>query len=192
MKRFLKILQENLSEERISHSLGVARTAYYLAQRHLPEKKEKAFLAGIVHDIAREWPEERMIAFLKAKGYNITPEDKLNPVVLHAPAGAYFLKETFEIYDGEIFNAVSRHTLGAVDMTDLDMIIFLADLIEPGRNFAQRQNLLIASFRDLKRGMLLALENTLEYLTKKNKTVDSRTLLVLNYFREEVAKKSKI
>ncbi|GAV26414.1 metal-dependent phosphohydrolase [Carboxydothermus islandicus] len=192
MKRFLKILQENLSEERLNHSLGVARTAYYLAQKHLPEKKEKAFLAGIIHDIAREWPEERMIAFLKAKGYHITPEDKLNPVVLHAPAGAYFSRDMLGIYDEEIFSAVSRHTLGAVDMTELDMIIFLADLIEPGRSFAQRQNLLIASFQDLKRGMLLALENTVEYLRNKNKTIDSRTLLVLNYFREIVAKKSKI
>ncbi|GAV21706.1 bis(5'-nucleosyl)-tetraphosphatase (symmetrical) YqeK [Carboxydothermus pertinax] len=192
MKRFLQLLQENLSEDRLSHSLGVARTAFYLAKKHLPAKKEKAFLAGIAHDIAREWPAERMIAFLKDKGYDITPEDKLNTVVLHAPAGAYFIRDMLRIYDEEIFNAVSRHTLGAVGMTDLDMIIFLADLIEPGRNFAQRQNLLIVSFQDLKRGMLLALENTLEYLTKKNKTVDSRTTLVLNYFREEVAKKDSI
>lgn len=187
MKKIIGILKENLSENRINHSLGVARTAFYLASKHLPEKKEKAFLAGIIHDLAREWPEEKYLTYLKNKGYVILPEDLKLPVVLHAPAGAYYAEEILGITDEEILNAISLHTLGAVKMTKLEQIVFLADLIEPGRRFPAKNKILKECFLNLDRGMVLALENTVNYLKGENKLIDPRTILVLNYFREKVA-----
>lgn len=127
----LKWLKENLSAKRFDHSLGCAQTAQRLAQIYNLDV-QKAYLAGLIHDCAKNFNDEKLLEIInnEIKTGFLNSELK-NPKTYHAIVGAYFAKKEFEIEDEEIINAIRNHTIGAVDMTLFDKIIFLADKIEP-------------------------------------------------------------
>ncbi len=124
-------LKENLSEKRYNHSLGCADTAEKLAEIFKLDTK-KAYLAGLVHDCAKNFENEDLIKTIRDDIKTGFLESELkNPKTFHAIVGAYFIQKEFEITDKEIISAIRNHTIGAVDMTLFDKIIFLADKIEP-------------------------------------------------------------
>ncbi len=123
-------LKKNLSEERFSHSLGTAKSAQELAKYYDLDSK-KAYLAGLIHDCAKNMDNNKLLDLIKSEikvGYE--PCELKNPKVYHAIAAPYIAKKEFEIEDNEILNAIRRHTIGSIDMTLFDKIIFLADKIE--------------------------------------------------------------
>lgn len=124
-------LSENLSEKRYNHSLGCAKCAQKLAKiYHLDE--DKAYLAGLIHDCAKNIEAEESLKIIKNEIKTGFIESELkNPKTYHAIIGAYYVKKIFEIEDNEIIQAVRNHTIGHIDMTLFDKIIFLADKIEP-------------------------------------------------------------
>ncbi|NLG32251.1 MAG: HD domain-containing protein, partial [Syntrophomonadaceae bacterium] len=104
------------------------------------------------------------------------------PDLLHAPVGALLLEKELGITDGEILTAVSNHTLGAPSMGELDKIIFLADMIEPGRDFPGIERLSCLALRNLDEGMLFALEVTIKYCLQEKRILHPRTIETRNYF----------
>ncbi len=127
----LNWLIENLSEKRYKHSLGAALCAQKLAKLYNQDEK-KAYLAGLIHDCAKNQDDFKLIDIIKNEIKTGFLESELkNPKTYHAIVGAYFVKKIFEIDDNEIISAVRNHTIGSVDMTIFDKIIFLADKIEP-------------------------------------------------------------
>ena len=127
----LNWLSENLSEKRYKHSLGAALCAQKLAKIY-NQDENKAYLAGLVHDCAKNQDDFKLMEIIKneIKTGFLNSELK-NPKTYHAIVGAHFVKEIFEINDNEIINAVRNHTIGSINMTLFDKIIFLADKIEP-------------------------------------------------------------
>ena len=122
-------LKNNLDEERYEHSLGVAETAVKLAEQfHLD--KDKAYTAGLLHDCAKCFPKTELINIINE---NISVEEceMINPKTYHAPVGAYLAERDFGITDNEILSAIRWHTIGKLEMTDFEKIIFIADKIEP-------------------------------------------------------------
>ena len=124
-------LRENLSEKRYIHSIGCAEAAQKLASL-FNLNEEKAYLTGLLHDCAKNLEDEKLLNIIRNDIKTGFIESELkNPKTYHAIVGAHFVKEIFEIEDNEIINAVRKHTIGSVDMTTFDKIIFLADKIEP-------------------------------------------------------------
>ena len=124
-------LKENLSEKRYNHSLGCADAAKKLAKL-FAQDENKAYLAGLIHDCAKNFEEDKLLDIIKNQVINGFDECELkNPKTLHSIAGAYLIQKEFEIDDVEIISAVRNHTIGKVGMTIFDKIIFLADKIEP-------------------------------------------------------------
>ncbi len=124
-------LKENLSEKRYIHSLGCADTAKKLAEIFKLDTK-KAYLAGLVHDCAKNFENEDLIRTIRQEIKTGFLESELkNPKTFHAIVGAYFIQKEFEISDEEIISAIRKHTIGDIDMSLFDKIIFLADKIEP-------------------------------------------------------------
>lgn len=124
-------LKENLTEKRFNHSLGCAQTAKKLAKL-FNQDEDKAYLAGLVHDCAKNFPDEKLINIVRNEiktGFNET--ELKNPKTYHAIAGAYIIQKEFEIDDAEIISGVRNHTIGKLNMSLFDKIIFLADKIEP-------------------------------------------------------------
>ena len=125
----LKWLKENLDEERFEHSLGVAETSIELAKRFNLDV-DKAYTAGLLHDCAKCMPKDKQLQIMNSY-LNVEECEMISPKTFHAPVGAYCAEKEFGITDSEILSAIRWHTIGKLDMTDFEKIIFIADKIEP-------------------------------------------------------------
>ena len=124
----LEWLKQNLSEERYLHTLGVAETAVELAKRfHLSD--EKAYLAGLLHDCAKGFSNEKLLQII-TDNLSIDECEMINPKTYHAPVGAFVAEKEFCVTDEEILSAIRWHTIGKVEMSDFEKVIFIADKIE--------------------------------------------------------------
>jgi len=134
--QLLERLRQRMSPWRFEHSLRVEALAVELA-RFWDVSEQKASIAGLLHDTARDLPDSRLAAIVAASDDPLLADWKQStaPVVLHAPVGALIARQEFGIADPEILNAIALHTTGAAEMSPLAMIIFLADYCEPGRHF---------------------------------------------------------
>lgn len=163
LEKILKMLTVRLTPKRLSHSLGVSETAWKLAVKYGADP-EKARIAGLVHDCARELPNN--ILLQKAQSFDIVISDveMANPSLLHAPVGAQLAKADFGIEDEQILQAVKLHTTGAPAMTVLDKIVFLADYIEPNRSFPGVDKLRETAESSLDHAVLAAYDQTLQFI----------------------------
>jgi nicotinate-nucleotide adenylyltransferase len=123
-----------LSPERLGHTRRVAKTAIRLAIRHRIST-DAAWLAGLAHDWAREWPAHLILGFLQGHGVVLAPEELEKPILAHGKVAVVLLRQHFGVSDPAIAEAIEHHTLGQAGMGYLARIIFVADYIEPGRSF---------------------------------------------------------
>lgn len=114
------------------HSLGVAKTATELAKTYQVDAYLAA-AAGLLHDWDKVLPDEELVSRAIRYRIEVAGSPALAAPLLHGPVAARELPELFRELPGEVFQAIARHTVGAVDMTPLDMVVFVADAIEPGR-----------------------------------------------------------
>ena len=163
-------LQKLLKPKRYRHSLGVAETAVVLAKKHGADE-EKAYTAGLLHDMAKNISKEDSLNLCRKLGIKTNEIERQNPSLLHAPLGAELIKREFGIYDMEISSAIACHTVGKANMTLLDKIIYIADMIEPSRDFPGVEKLRKLSFSDIDKAMLECLRFTLEYNIKKGSLI---------------------
>lgn len=130
----IEILASKLSRKRLAHSLGVCQTAEHLA-RKFGVDITKARIAGLLHDCGRAIPNASLLEFAERIKITIDEVSKQEPVLLHAPIGAYIAYAEYGIRDEEILQSIDHHTVGAKNMTCLDKIIYIADMIEPLRSY---------------------------------------------------------
>jgi predicted HD superfamily hydrolase involved in NAD metabolism len=153
----------------------VARFAERLAAAHGLDPRA-AREAGLYHDLARLYPPERLLRECTARGLALDEFERANPIVLHARLGAELARELFGVDDEAVLSAIRKHTLGDRDMTALDDVLFLADALEPGRDFPQRAAFAARALVDLDGAMRDVLESTLTYLRARGLTVAPQTL----------------
>lgn len=118
--------------KRHRHSLGVAKTAAELAKTYQVDSY-LATAAGLLHDWDKVLPEDELVSRAIRYRIEVAGSPALAAPLLHGPVAARELPELFRDLPSEVFQAIARHTVGAVDMTSLDMVVFVADAIEPGR-----------------------------------------------------------
>ena len=102
-----------------------------------------------MHDLARLYPGERLLRECAERGLAIDDFERANPVVLHARLGAELARDEFGVTDEAILSAIRKHTLAAATMSPLDEILYLADGLEPGRDYVGRADILALAFDDL-------------------------------------------
>ncbi len=127
-------LKDRLKESRYLHSLGVAETSVQLAVRFGVDQ-EKAYLAGLLHDCAREFENDQLLLEAEEHGIPVGEVERAMPLLLHSYVGAKYVSECYGVEDAEISQAIARHTVGGSSMTDLDKIVYFADMIEPNRDY---------------------------------------------------------
>lgn len=179
-------LQRRLKKSRFTHSIGVADTAVELAKKFGVDT-QKAYIAGLLHDCAREFENDELPAQAEKRKIKIGEVEKNVPLLLHAYIGAKMISEIYEVNDAEISQAIYRHTVGAKNMSDLDKIIYFADMIEPNRNYPGVEELrkLAETSNNLDEIILTALNESIIFVTQKNSlihpdTIDARNFLLLN------------
>ena len=175
-------VKERLSEHRFNHSLSVAETAVRMAEAYGTDQSE-ARLAGLLHDWDRGLPIAELIR--KAKQYGIEiPDDPGG--LLHAHTAARTVAEMYPMLSTDVIQAIDRHTVAAPGMSNLDMIIYVADMIEPTRSFGDTDHF---GQLELLRGrvgrytleaiFISALQMTLDYLRDSHLPIDPRSFAAM-------------
>lgn len=187
-KHLIREIQEELriklKGNRFEHTLGVQYTSVCLAMKYGCNLK-KAELAGLLHDCAKQIAEKDMVELCEKYGEDISDFEYKHPFLLHGKAGACLAKMTYDIKDEEILNAIRNHTTGRENMSLLEQIVFVADYIEPGRKEAKNLEFLRKiAFEDLDLATLKILEQTLEYLEQTGASVDQRTVVTRDFYKE--------
>lgn len=160
------LLEKRLSKKRYTHSLNVADEAYKLAEEY-GENPEKAYFAGLVHDICKEEePEELKRLILKCD--TITNIELSSKSLWHGPAGSCYIQEQLGIKDKDIINAVRFHTIGRAGMTRLEEIVYLADLISKDRDYKDVDKMRKLAWSDFDRAMLEAVCFSITSVVKKH------------------------
>lgn len=173
-------LQGALSPKRFKHSLGVMETSVKLAALFGVDMK-KAEIAGLLHDCARELENEEVLKLCKEYNIEVDAVCEHEPKLLHGPVGAVVAKKEYGIEDEEILGAICCHTTGRKNMNALDKIIFLADYVEPGRDFSGVEKVREAVFEDLDKGMVVSLISIIKYLVKKRQLIQKDTIDTWNF-----------
>ena len=174
-------LQRRLKRGRFAHSIGVANTAVKLAKRFGVDET-KAYVAGLLHDCAREFENDELPAQATLRGIKISDVERATPLLLHAYISAKMITEIYGVDDAEISQAIHRHTVGAADMTPLDKIIYFADMIEPNRNYPGVEKLrALAETADLDEILLTAFSETIIFVVQKNSLVHPDTVAARNF-----------
>ncbi len=180
--RVARRVRERIGQRhRYAHILRVARTAERLARAHGGDP-ERARIAGMLHDLARLYPGERLVRECRERGIPAGAFERANPVVLHAPLGAELARTEFGVTDEAVLSAIRKHTVAAATMSPLDEILYLADGLEPGRDFAGRAELLALAFTDLAAAMRASLAATLAYQRSRDLTPAPDLLAAIDHY----------
>ncbi len=189
LDEIIQATKEQMPHSRWEHTLRVRDTALQLAEKHklsLP----KVEIAAILHDYAKFWSDEQLISWIKK--YKL-PSDLLqyNKELWHGPVGAEVARQKWKILDEEICNAICYHTTGRPAMSLIEKVIFLADYIEPARNFPGLDEVRHLAEKNLDQAILQSLDNTLTFLISRGQKVYPLTLLTRNYYLELVTNKAE-
>ena len=182
-------LKENLSSERYFHTLGVMQEAIELAKRYNADIK-KAEIASLLHDNAKCMTKEDLRKFISENLPDLDKNELKNYKTLHAPVGAYFAKEKFKISDPEIISAIRWHTLGRVNMTLLEKIVFLADKIEKNTRDIEYRNQIIKILDEnegelgLNKALFRCFIETVKSLAERKLYICTTTIDVYNWLLE--------
>ena len=187
------------SESRLAHTLSVFGECVKLADVYGldDEKRDELCVAALLHDITKDLSGAKQIELCKKYGLT-PPKNAKEPMpTIHQDTGAYFAREIFgaeTVTDG-VFNAISSHTTGRVDMSYNDKLLFVADYIEPTRKYNScitmreylykecgkiNKNDKAALYRLLDKTVIDIIGYTISFLTEKRRNIDCRMILAWN------------
>ena len=175
-------LKKHLNEERYNHSIGTMEAAVELA-RMLNLDENKAQIAGLMHDCAKCFPNDKLLKIIHDELTDVQDSELVNYKTLHAPVSAYVAQHEFGITDPEILSAIRWHTLGKVEMSNFEKMIFLADKIEKSRHNEEFRNecmALVAMKNGLSLAMFRCYQETIKSLVDRKLAICHVTISVYN------------
>jgi len=175
-----KLLKAELSEKRYLHSVRVMETCESLAIQYKLDA-EKAKIAGLLHDCARELSNDELKQMLNKNSIEINVIESDQPILLHAKASGIYAKEKYGINDEDILSAISCHTTGKANMTKIDIIVFLADYIEPGRKFPGVDEVRNIAYNDIESALTITLKNTIDHVVGRGNIIHPDTERAFNW-----------
>lgn len=178
-------LKKRLSADVFSHSRRTSATAVSLAKIHGVDEY-RARVAGLAHDVAKDLTGEELLERAGRYGMHIDPVEYKKPYLLHAAIGAKMIVDDLGIEDEMIIDAVAKHTCGDTNMSKLDKIIYLADVMEPGRDFNGLQEIRKLAEVSLEDAFAAAYKGQLIFIIEKGGYLHPRTVDVWNRIASEV------
>lgn len=174
LERLRPVALSYLNHRRIPHVLGTEQEAIRLAARY-GANVERARRAALLHDCTKRLSLREQLALCSQYGIPLDTMEKKTGKLLHAKTGAELAREVFQV-DEEIYGAIRYHTTGRAHMTTLEKIIYLADYIEPSRDFPGVDKLRRACYEDLDKGLLRGLEMTIKKMEDEGSPVHHATV----------------
>ncbi|MBU5427196.1 bis(5'-nucleosyl)-tetraphosphatase (symmetrical) YqeK [Tissierella pigra] len=179
-KQLKESLIEDIGEKRYNHSLRVMETAIDLGQKYCTDI-DKIKIAAILHDCGKFIDRENLLKMAYDFGIIVDTCMEHNPELIHGPLGSKIAEKKYKIKDREILESICYHTTGRENMTILDKIVYIADYIEPCRNFPGVEEIRNLAFKDLDKSILLAMEKTIIFLIGENKIIHPDTVKARNF-----------
>ena len=176
-----KLLKSMLSQKRYQHSLNVAAECRKLAEKY-GEDPDKAYFAGLLHDICKELPAEEQKELVLSSGYAVCREELETRSLWHAIAGAFYVKTRFGVEDIGILDSIRFHTVGRAGMTRLEEIVYLGDLISAERDYKDVDKMRKITYASLDEAMLEAFFFFLKNQVKKNGMIPLCTVEGYNFY----------
>lgn len=167
--------------KRVPHVIGCCETAVKLAEQY-GANPEDAARAGILHDVTKALDGAEQLILCEKYDIILNHFERQNPKLLHAKTGAAVAKRLFGENDA-VCDAIFWHTTGKADMTLLEKIIYLADYMEPNRDFDGVEVLRRLAASDLDAALLKGLEMSVELLQTQSREIDPNSIAARNYYR---------
>ena len=174
LKELRPIALSCLKHKRIPHVLGTEQEAIHLAERY-GCNVEKARIGALLHDCTKKLNMEDQLALCEEYHIQLDELEQKALKLLHAKTGASIARRVFGV-DDEIYRAIWYHTTGHPNMTLLEKILYIADYIEPSRDFPGVDEMRRVCYEDLDKGVLMGLENTIRNMKEMGNPVHSATL----------------
>lgn len=178
-----RLAKKRLSAKRYQHTLNVRRMAVKLAKRWGADP-EKAALAALLHDTAKELPREEMLQILNDNAIMAENAQNRPSPVWHGICAAILAQTQWGVEDEEVLSAIRCHTTGKPGMSLLDEIVFLADMTSAERDYPEVDYLRKLEKEDIHQAMREALEMNLHWLEESGKPVDEETRAALEDLRQ--------
>ena len=175
-------IDKNLSEKRRAHVYGVVETAKKLAEKYGCDIN-KAETAALFHDMFRSTPVEVLNMYIRQLGLDDTYLNNAN--LAHGPIAAVIMNRDYGIDDHDVLNAVKYHTTGRAGMSTLEKVIYLADAIEPGRNYPDVDKVRKLAEISLEKACLFSMEHSINYIRERGLFLHEDTIKARDYLLEK-------
>lgn len=173
-----RLAETNLSKARLGHTLRVAQTSERLAKAHGADP-DRALLAALIHDATREIGGTNLLHLAEGWDLPVGRPERESPKLLHGPVAAELARRELGVTDEGVLQAVREHTVAAPGMSDLSLILYLADKIEPARDYPSVERIRHLAERDLRAAATEALRRSVAYNEKRGKPTHPDSLRAL-------------
>lgn len=183
-----EVVKQSVSEKRFNHVLGVVERAIEYAKIY-NVNIEDVKIAAILHDIAKEYSDEKNNEILNRYGKKLDEIELKNHNLIHSKIGAIIAKYEYGFSD-DIYNAISFHTTGRPNMSMLEKIVYLADATEKNRKYLDKLNILSLEElvdlikKDIDSGLSYVLSYTLKYVLDRNLYIDINSVKAYNFYKK--------
>ncbi len=178
-QEYKALLKSRLSPYRYYHSLCVAESAVVLAKKYGADP-EKAYVAGLLHDITKEADKAEHFALLEKADIKLSELEKRSPKLWHAMSGSAYLRLNLGITDEDILRAVYYHTTARAGMSALEKVIYIADFISADRDYDDVEIVRTLAKKDLEETMLYTGRYTINELLQKGACIHPDTVACYN------------
>lgn len=184
---FKTLLAERLHENRFVHSLNVADSAVYLAEKYGADK-DKAYIAGLLHDCTKNENANTQLQMMTDDGIILSQTELNNKKLWHAISGEVYARKVLKIEDIEILGAIRYHTTGKAGMTLLEKIIYIADYISAERDYPDANVMRALSEKSLEEAALYSLKFSLKNLSENERVIHCDSV---DFYNELIIDKNK-
>ena len=175
--------RERLSEKRYGHTARVAETVEDLARLHGLDPA-RARLAALLHDAARETAPEEFLRLAESWDLRIGEPERESPKLLHGPVAAELARRELGVEDEEVLGAVRDHTVGRAGMGPLAVALYVADKIEPSRDYPSVGRIRALAGQDLREAAAEALRRVVAHNEGRGRPVHPSSRAMLEWLDE--------
>lgn len=180
LKAANSLARRNLSDARYGHTLRVAKTAGKLARIH-GVNPERARLAALIHDAARELPKDDYLPLAKKWNIPVGEPERESPKLLHGALAAEMARRELGVEDRDVLKAVREHTVATAGMTELSLVLYLADKIEPARDYPSVGKIRKMSQNSLRNATAEALRRSIAFNDERGKPTHPESRAALTW-----------
>ena len=175
--------RERLSEKRYGHTVRVADTAESLARKHGLDPAQTR-LTALLHDAARETEPDEFLRLAKEWNLSVGEPERQSPKLLHGPVAAELARRELGVADEEVLAAIRVHTIGAAEMGPLALALYVADKIEPARDYPSVGKIRDLASSDLREAAAESLRRVIAHNEGRGRSVHPASRAMLEWLEE--------